>query len=304
MADRRHALIGHTHAAVSEVNDLSAAVTWANVPDANITESSVTQHAAAISTALSLNVANWDTAYGWGDHSGLYEAADAAIVKSDEAETITAAWDFDNTTSIETLRVRNAAGDDYCDMSHDGSNFQEAHTNSTWKYVTGLGSGGILNRSGAQTRWYDDADDDSIRIQHTGDWGICSHGNVTGGLGTRIIGGAIANRQGVAMFALTASDEGTDSITLPHGGGIYMIVGSNTSIAQANDIHMGYWQSTTVHGSIFDVAAGAISRGTGSNPDVDGDNNIWFTSGGTVMNIKNRRGSFRYYNLFVIGGDQ
>jgi hypothetical protein len=33
----------------AETNDLSAAVTWANVPDANITESSVTQHEAALS---------------------------------------------------------------------------------------------------------------------------------------------------------------------------------------------------------------------------------------------------------------
>ena len=33
----------------AEVNDLTAAVTWANVPDANITQSSVTQHQAALS---------------------------------------------------------------------------------------------------------------------------------------------------------------------------------------------------------------------------------------------------------------
>jgi hypothetical protein len=33
----------------SEVNDLTASVTWANVPDANITQSSVTQHEAALS---------------------------------------------------------------------------------------------------------------------------------------------------------------------------------------------------------------------------------------------------------------
>jgi hypothetical protein len=33
----------------TETNDLSAAVTWANVPDANITEGSVTQHQAALS---------------------------------------------------------------------------------------------------------------------------------------------------------------------------------------------------------------------------------------------------------------
>lgn len=43
----------------TETNDLTAAVTWANVPDANITESSVTQHEAAIDhDALTNFVAN------------------------------------------------------------------------------------------------------------------------------------------------------------------------------------------------------------------------------------------------------
>lgn len=37
----------------AETNDLTAAVTWANVPDANITESSVTQHQAALSVTES-----------------------------------------------------------------------------------------------------------------------------------------------------------------------------------------------------------------------------------------------------------
>ena len=37
----------------TETNDLSSAVTWANVPDANITESSVTQHQAALSITQS-----------------------------------------------------------------------------------------------------------------------------------------------------------------------------------------------------------------------------------------------------------
>ncbi|KKN55461.1 hypothetical protein LCGC14_0582310, partial [marine sediment metagenome] len=38
-------------AVTSEVNDLTATVTWANVPDANITQGSVTQHQAALSIA-------------------------------------------------------------------------------------------------------------------------------------------------------------------------------------------------------------------------------------------------------------
>ena len=40
-------------ALTAEVNDLTAAVTWANVPNANITESSVTQHQAALSITKS-----------------------------------------------------------------------------------------------------------------------------------------------------------------------------------------------------------------------------------------------------------
>ena len=40
---------------ITEVNDLTAAVTWANVPDANITSSSVTQHEASIDHDALLN---------------------------------------------------------------------------------------------------------------------------------------------------------------------------------------------------------------------------------------------------------
>jgi hypothetical protein len=44
---KKRVQIGNLPAA-SEVNDLTASVTWANVPDANITQSSVTQHQAAL----------------------------------------------------------------------------------------------------------------------------------------------------------------------------------------------------------------------------------------------------------------
>ena len=73
----------------SEVNDLTSSVVWANVPDANITESSVTQHQAALTITESQisdlshftpnnltidygftdNSSNWDIAYAWGDHA-------------------------------------------------------------------------------------------------------------------------------------------------------------------------------------------------------------------------------------------
>lgn len=42
-------VVGFHAVTATEVNDLTTSVTWANVPDANITESSVTQHEAALS---------------------------------------------------------------------------------------------------------------------------------------------------------------------------------------------------------------------------------------------------------------
>lgn len=56
------------------------------------TEVTGTLNASGAITGSNLAVANWNTAYGWGDHSGLYEAADADIVKADVVETIAAIW--------------------------------------------------------------------------------------------------------------------------------------------------------------------------------------------------------------------
>ena len=73
----------------AEVNDLTSSVTWANVPDVNITQSSVVQHQAALTITESQisdlshfspstlladygftdNSTNWNLAFGWGDHS-------------------------------------------------------------------------------------------------------------------------------------------------------------------------------------------------------------------------------------------
>ena len=54
MAQRRFRPINYPSAS-EEANDLTAAVTWANVPNVNITESSVTQHIGAIDHDALLN---------------------------------------------------------------------------------------------------------------------------------------------------------------------------------------------------------------------------------------------------------
>ena len=57
----------------TETNDLTAAVTWANVPDANITQSSVTQHQAALSITESQisDLQTYSTATGVEDNADV-----------------------------------------------------------------------------------------------------------------------------------------------------------------------------------------------------------------------------------------
>jgi hypothetical protein len=90
-----HASAGYL-TSFTETNDLTAAVTWTNIPDANVPQSAVTQHQAALSItegqisdlggdivldsdigvtvqAYNANLVtyatNGNTAYGWGDHA-------------------------------------------------------------------------------------------------------------------------------------------------------------------------------------------------------------------------------------------
>ena len=87
----------------TETNDLSAAVTWANVPDANITQSSVTQHQAALSITES-QISDF----------GTYVTADADILKADTADTITAPMRGTVTTDNDQSFDMNATNNFKC----------------------------------------------------------------------------------------------------------------------------------------------------------------------------------------------
>ncbi len=80
-------------------------------------------HAAYAVTAS--GIGNWNIAYGWGnhasggyaasghDHAGVYEPADAAIVKSNVAETITSLWNMNGgIKATGTLKLQPLADGD------------------------------------------------------------------------------------------------------------------------------------------------------------------------------------------------
>jgi len=96
LSRRRYKLVNAASGASAETNDLTSAVTWANIPDANVPESAVTQHAAAVGAALAFNdLSNTGTDVTWdgttfflqkplrfGDDDGTYPARYAEITNS------------------------------------------------------------------------------------------------------------------------------------------------------------------------------------------------------------------------------
>lgn len=124
--DTTNGLNWETPATPTETNDLTASVTWANVPDANITQSSVTQHQAALTITesqisdlgsyLTSETNDLSSAVTWANvpdanitessvtqHQaalsitesqisdfGTYEPVDTDILRADTADTLTA----------------------------------------------------------------------------------------------------------------------------------------------------------------------------------------------------------------------
>lgn len=89
----------------TETNDLSASVTWANVPDANITQSSVTQHQSALSitesqisdlqsyiTDITLNIV--------ADDSATISVSNNGTIQFSGSQNITTATDSSGTVTI------------------------------------------------------------------------------------------------------------------------------------------------------------------------------------------------------------
>ena len=96
----------------TETNDLTAAVTWANIPDANVPASAVTQHQAAltitesqISDLTHYTDENARDAIG----SALVEGANITITVNDVADTITIASSFTD-TQLTNEQVQDIVG--------------------------------------------------------------------------------------------------------------------------------------------------------------------------------------------------
>jgi len=106
-----------------EINDLSAAVTWVNIPDANVPQSAVTQHQAAFSIA--------ETQIPDG----------ALLARVGSIETITQQWTHAARLIVaggNELRIQDPTNLDRGTFAHDGVNFTLTCVNTADWIILGI----------------------------------------------------------------------------------------------------------------------------------------------------------------------
>ena len=162
-----------------------------------------------------------------------------------------------------------------------------------WYHNATAGNSYIRIKRGAYTRWYDSNNTNWLQNSHTGTWGLV-RGNV--GLGFRP-NNSSANAGNVYWHGTsgTVADDATYTYTLGRAAGIVIITDTSSRVDMAMFAHNGT-SITTIH------AGGNVSiGGAGTNPNVDGNVNIW-KSGTNSIAIKNRRGGNRVFGMFEFTG--
>ena len=136
----------------TEINDLTAAVTWANVPDANITESSVTQHQAALSITESQisDFGTYATLVGGKVPAGQLPSFVDDVVEAAGTANFPATGEADkiyvDTTTNKTYRW---SGSQYVEISASPGSTDEVTEGSTNLYFTNARARAAISVSGS-----------------------------------------------------------------------------------------------------------------------------------------------------------
>ena len=122
-----------TQVAAAEVNDLSTTVTWANVPDENITESSVTQHLTAANVTSPLTGGTGITIASDGTFTNSSPDQTVALTGTG-ATTVTGTYPnftIDSTNTTYTVGDGGLTTNDFTDADHTKLNNIEANADVT-----------------------------------------------------------------------------------------------------------------------------------------------------------------------------
>lgn len=215
---------------------------------------------------------------------------------TDAAESITGAWNFDNTVKVRY------SGDtaDYLSIQHSGTDVLFNTVNAAyyrWNSTDEANITGHLHLHGLLSRWYDDDNtnyidirqvDESALIQTSGTGFESLKLRTNASTGSQFsIGG-----QGSTNVADDASVEYTFNGT---AYGIWFVTTSFNGTTFAIFAHTGATTYPIYTGTTVSLGA------SGTNPDVDGDANYWCDGAGN-LHIKNRLGSPRRFNAYHMAG--
>lgn len=132
-----HASAGYL-TSFTETNDLTASVTWANVPDANITQSSVTQHQAALSITES-------QISDLGSYITGYTVTEADVTAHESALTITESQISDLT------HYTNSDVDAHLNQSNPTSGYVLSWNGTDYAWVANSTTFGLAGNTGTHT---------------------------------------------------------------------------------------------------------------------------------------------------------
>ncbi len=147
--------------------------------------------------------------------------------------------------------------------------------------------------NGSEVRAWDSSDTYHCEIRHNGTNAIIDSLST----GITLYNGARGYQN--VQVSSNVADDGTTTFSLTGDGGFVFIVAQTTSACETGQSGAFFYFSGT---TMIDIGTGANwSLGSGSNPNIDTDHNVW-RSADSVISVKNRRGSSRYYSLYCLGG--
>jgi hypothetical protein len=204
------------------------------------------------------------------------------------------------------FRIYDSTDVDQVEMYHNGTDFFVDAVAGTTTWIRNDGFSGTLNLASMEERWYDAGNVNSIKVEHDGTYANVQVGNDDGSTEAIKLSSSVSDHlfpgfQVLATGARLVGDDVTETWTVECDGGIYWIKAGSTTSSEQYYLN-GNWDGTTVHTTISTNGSTHFALGAGVNPNIDGDHNIWFTNSGTTLNIKNRRGSSRYYCIYVMSG--
>jgi len=296
----------------TETNDLSAAVTWANVPDANITQSSVTQHQAALSIATTQLTGTVTNAQLAGSITNAKLVNDSITIGSDSTALGTTITDLNGITSLDVDNITVDANtisttDTNGDLVLSPNGTATVTVPSGYEGRAGFGADSLVNKTYVDNVANGLDVKESVRVATTADLsatyangagtltansnGAISVDGVTLVLNDRVLvkDQSTAQENGIykvttvgsgsAAFVLTRTPDANDAAELT--GGVFTFVEEGT--ANADNGYVATHNGTPTFGTTaitFDQFSGAgqISAGngltkTGNTIDVVGTSN-------------------------------